>query len=136
MNNETPGIPEQKLLTGKLEKPAVTTKNRTRKKPATRKSAAAARRAAATRSRNQLVKNLRKDLDDARATLKVARTATKAEIAMLKDQLNAALKREKELLKISEKKVKKMIAAGERWEKKQLGKLKKAAEKIGISMKK
>jgi len=133
MNNETPGETEQKLLAGKVEKPVATARNATRKKPVSRKKAASSRRAVATRSRNELVKTLRKDLEDTRATLKAAKAAARAEAALLKDQLRAALKRERELVKISEKKIKKMIAAGERWEKKQIGKLKKAAGKLGIA---
>ena len=57
-------------------------------------------------------------------------------ITVLKDQLDAALKREKQLMKISEKKAKEMLAAGVRWEKKQLSKIKKAAEKARKAIKK
>ncbi|MFT5132835.1 MAG: hypothetical protein ACI9SC_001303, partial [Gammaproteobacteria bacterium] len=70
---------------------------------------------------------LKKDLKGAKDTMKIARAAAKDEIAVLKDHLDAALKREKELLKISEKKAIKMLAAGERWEKKQVSKIIKAA---------
>ena len=40
------------------------------------------------------------------------------------------MKREKELVKISEQKARKMFAAGERWKKKQLEKIKKVASKV------
>jgi hypothetical protein len=66
----------------------------------------------------------------AREELKLARVAAKDEIAVLKDQLAAALKREKGLLKLSEQKAKKMFAAGERWEKIQVEKIKKAASRV------
>ena len=58
--------------------------------------------------------------------LKLVKAAAKDEIEVLKDQLAAARKREKELVRISEQKIKKMIVAGERWEKEQLARLKKA----------
>jgi hypothetical protein len=74
------------------------------------------------------VEKLKKDLKEAKETMKVVRAAAKDEITVLKDQLDAALKREKELLKISQKKAVKMLAAGERWEKKQVAKIVKAAK--------
>jgi len=48
---------------------------------------------------------------------------------VLKEQLAAALKREQELMKLGEKKAKAMLAAGERWEKKQIARIKKATSK-------
>jgi len=83
-----------------------------------------------------LVNALKKELDVTKATLKAARASARNEIVLLKDLLNDALKREKELVKISEKKAKKMLVAGERWEKKQVIKLKKAAEKARARIKK
>lgn len=82
----------------------------------------------ATDSRQLLIAKLKQDLKEAKKTLKVARVAARDEIEILKDHLNAALKREKELLKISEKKAKKMLAAGARWEKKQVAKIIDAAK--------
>ncbi|MGK0298084.1 MAG: ribosome recycling factor [Gammaproteobacteria bacterium] len=67
-----------------------------------------------TKNREDLVKVLKKDLDATKVTLKAIRTSARDEIAVLKDLLDAALKREKELVKISEKKAKKMLIAGER----------------------
>ena len=69
------------------------------------------------------------------ATLKAVRTSARDEIILLKDLLDAALKREKELVRLSEKKARKMIAAGERWEKKHMGRLKKAADKARARIK-
>ena len=95
---------------------------------------------AAASSRKILMDRLKIDLikarDAAREELKLARAAARDEIAVLKDQLAAALKREAELRKLSEKKIKKMLAAGERWEKKQRIKLKKAARKARKKLKK
>ena len=48
---------------------------------------------------------------------------------VLKDQLTAALKREQALLALGEKKAKMMLAAGERWERQQVAKIKQMATK-------
>lgn len=48
----------------------------------------------------------------AREELKLVKVAAKDEIAVLKDQLAAALKREKALVKISKKKAREMLVAG------------------------
>ena len=97
-------------------------------------------RRAADSSRKALINRLKIDLmkarDAAREELKLANVAARDEIAVLKDQLAAALKREEKLRKLSEKKIKKMLAAGERWEKKQRVKLKKAADKARKKLKK
>jgi hypothetical protein len=111
-------------------------KKTTKKKPLTKKQAIAVKRRAATRTRDQLVNVLKKDLEDTKATLKVVKAAAKNEIALMRDLLDAALKREKELMKISEKKAKKMFVAGEQWEKKQVKKLKRAAERTRARIKK
>ncbi len=66
----------------------------------------------------------------AREELKLVKVAAKDEIAVLKDQLAAALKRGKALVKISKKKAREMLVAGQRWEKKQLARIKKAAAKV------
>ena len=97
-------------------------------------------RRAADSSRKALINRLKIDLmkarDAAREELKLANVAARDEIAVLKDQLATALKREEKLRKLSEKKIKKMLAAGERWEKKQRVKLKKAANKARKKLKK
>jgi len=59
----------------------------------------------------------------------LAKAAAKAEIDVLNDNLKAALKREQALLKMGEKKAKMMMAAGQRWEKQQLAKIRKLAAK-------
>lgn len=93
---------------------------------------------AASSSRVALVSKLRADLKAstdalkaarvaAREELKLVKTAAKDEIAVLRDQLAAVVKREKELMKMSKNKTAKMIAAGERWEKEQLARIKKIA---------
>jgi len=102
-----------------------------KKKATTRKKATTTNRKIAATSRHALTARLKQDLiatkkalivirDATREELKLVRIAAKDEIAVLKDQLTAAMKREKELVKISEQKARKMFAAGERWEKKQL----------------
>ncbi len=115
-----------------------------KKKSSVSKKTVALHRKAAASSRNALSSKLKKDmiatLKAARITaaeeLKLVKAAAKDEIAVLKDQLAAALKRERELSRISEQKALKMLAAGERWEKKQLAKLKKATAKARKKLKK
>lgn len=109
------------------EATSTATKTRARRKTSPGKDSNKAKRKAATDSRHAAAEKLEQNLKDVREALKVARTAAKAEITLLRDKLDAALKRE-ELVKISEKKAKRMIAAGENWEKKQLAKLKKSAK--------
>ena len=116
------------------KKAAVKEKATTRKKTTAtnRKVAATSRYALTTRLKQDLIatkKALSVARIAAREELKLVRVAAKDEIAVLKDQLAAAMKREKELVKISKQKARKMYAAGESWEKKQLAKLKKAASK-------
>jgi len=112
-----------------------------KKKATSRKKSSSTNRKTAATSRHALTARLKQDLiatkkalivasNAAREELKLVRVAAKDEIAVLKDQLAAAMKREKELVKISEQKARKMFAAGERWEKKQLEKIKKAASKV------
>ncbi len=134
----------------KVPKKKTNIKTPARKKTAgktPRKKTTASNRKAAAASRKALTKKLRADLKSAQAALskarvvaaeelKLVRAAARDEIAVLKDQLDKALKREKELRKISEKKAKKMLAAGEAWEKKQLEKLRKAAKDVKSRRKK
>lgn len=108
-----------------------------KKKTSTKKrSPAASRKGAATRTRNDLNRKLKEDLQATKASLKaanaaareelkLAKAAAKAEIAVLKDQLAAVIKREKALLKVSEEKTKIMWKAAEQWEKQQVAKIKK-----------
>ena len=49
-----------------------------------------------------------------REEIKLIKQAVNDEIVILKDQLAKALKREKELVKLSESKIKKILATGER----------------------
>jgi hypothetical protein len=120
------------------KKTAVKKKATDKKKASTRKKTSKTNRKAADTSRHALTDRLKQDLGAtkkalnvvrvaAREELKLARVAAKDEVAVLKDQLAAALNREKGLIKLSEQKARKMFAAGERWEKKQLAKIKKAA---------
>jgi hypothetical protein len=57
------------------------------------------------------------------------RAQAKAEAQVLKAELSEVTKRESALLKMGEARAKAMLAAGERWEKKQLGKIKRAVSK-------
>lgn len=90
-----------------------------------RRSASTSHRKAAAAKRDSLVKQLRQDLKDSRDTLKAARASAKAEITVLKDELKAALRRERELVKLGQKKISMMVAAGEKWERKQVSKIRK-----------
>lgn len=99
------------------------------KKSAVKKSASAAHRKTAANKRALLASKLRTDLKATKETLKAVKNSANAEIAVLKDQLNAARKREAELMKVGERKVKAMVAAGEVWERKQMSKIKKIAGK-------
>ena len=123
------------------KKTTVRKKTAVKKKATTRKKTSSTNRKTAATSRHALTDRLKQDLKAtkkalsvartaAREELKLARVAAKDEIAVLKDQLAVALKREKGLLKLSEQKAKKMFAAGERWEKIQLEKIKKAAARV------
>ena len=110
-NEEPVPVPEVTPPPPVEKKPAV-------RRAAAKKKAATAKPEATDGGSKKQVKRLKKDLRGA-----------KAEIAALQSQLVATLKREKELMLFSEKKFKKMTAAGKRWEKKQLAKMKKAAKK-------
>ncbi len=128
----------------KTAKKKVAKKKTAKKKSSVSKKTVALHRKAAASSRSALSSKLKKDmiatLKAARITaaeeLKLVKAAAKDEIAVLKDQLAAALKRERELSRISEKKALKMLAAGERWEKEQLAKLKQATAKARKKFKK
>ncbi len=122
-------------------------KKTTKKKSSVSKKAVASHRKAAATSRKALTSKLKKDMGatirslkaasiTAAEELKLVRAAAKDEIAVLKDQLAAALKRERKLSRISEQKIKKMLVAGERWEKEQLAKLKRAAANAKNKLKK
>ena len=58
-----------------------------------------------------------------------SKRAAKAEIDVLSENLKVALKREQAMVKVGEQKVKMMLAAGQRWEKQQLAKIKKLVAK-------
>jgi len=111
------------------------------KKMPGRKHKIAANRRSASSSRQALESKLKQDMKAtkkalksmraaARDEIKLAKAAAKDEIASLKDQLAEVLKREKALVKMSQEKTRKMIAAGERWERKQLNKIKKATARV------
>ena len=115
-------------------------KSPARKKAAVSRNKVAENRKSAASSKIALASKLRADLKASKEALKAARIAAreelklvkavaKNEIAVLKDQLAAVIKREKELIKISKNKTAKMIAAGEKWEKQQLAKIKKTASR-------
>lgn len=126
-------------------KKATAKKKSIRKKTATRRTVkkttkSAALRKQANASRKALTAKLREDLKATKAALrdaknaakeeiKLTREAAKSEIAVLKVQLNAALKREQELMKIAQNKAKMMLEAGEKWEKAQMKKLQKLTGK-------
>ena len=91
-----------------------------KKKATSRKKSSSTNRKTAATSRHALTARLKQDLiatkkalivarNAAREELKLVRIAAKDEIAVLKDQLAAAMKREKELVKISEHKARKML---------------------------
>lgn len=112
-------------------------KKTTRKKKTTsKKSAVDKRKINAEKKLSALVAKLKLDLAATRVILnaarkgasqeiKLARSAAKAEIAVLKDQLNVAMKREKALRTMAEQKAKVLLATGRRWEKEQLAKIRK-----------
>jgi hypothetical protein len=112
-----------------------------KKKQAPKKrSATSVKKGQATRKRHDLTRQLREDLKATKAALRLAsasareeiklvNAAAKAEIAVLKDQLAAVMKREQALAKIGEQKAKLMWKAGEQWEKKQVAKIQKAFKK-------
>ncbi|GMR20660.1 MAG: hypothetical protein BMS9Abin36_1256 [Gammaproteobacteria bacterium] len=110
-----------------------------RKKAAKKKSPATNRKAAASK-RSALIARLKTDLKatkealqaatkGARIEIKLTKSAAKAEMAVLKDQLAEARKREQALMKLGEKKARMMLAAGERWERQQLVKIRKMVKK-------
>lgn len=140
---------KQTVARGKTDsaKKKTAKKKTTKKKSSVSKKAVASHRKAAATSRKALISKLKKDMGatirslkaasiTAAEELKLVRAAAKDEIAVLKDQLAAALKRERELSRISEQKIKKMLVAGERWEKEQLAKLKQAAANAKKKLKK
>jgi hypothetical protein len=57
------------------------------------------------------------------------KATARAKIDLLNDNLKSALKREQSLLKLGEQKAKMMLAAGQRWEKEQVAKIRKLAKK-------
>lgn len=114
-------------------------KSSTKKKVSKKKSTTAKRKVAASKT-GALTKKLREDLKTTKETfnvfkaaakveIKLAKEAAKAEMAVLKDQLDAALKRERELVKLAEGKVRMMVSAGDKWEKEQMAKIKKMGSK-------
>jgi hypothetical protein len=115
----------------KAKKKASTAKKKTapKRKAAAKKSSLSANRKAAIAKRKALANRLRADLKASKDTITAVTEAAKAEIAVLKDQLNAAQKREVELRKLGGKKVRAMVAAGEKWEKRQMTKIHKITSK-------
>ncbi len=111
-----------------------------KKKTTSKKSAAAGRKKKAADNRSALVTKLKQDLaatkkalqavqKGARVEIKLAKSVAKTEVAVLKDQLNQALKQEKALRTMAEKKAKILWAAGQKWEKEQLAKIRKMVGK-------
>jgi hypothetical protein len=118
------------------EKSGTRKKTTSRTKIAGKKDKIVENRSSANSSKQALVSQLRRDLKatkealksvkmTASKELKLANKAAKDEIAVVKDQLAGVLKREKALIKMSQNKTREMIAAGGRWEKQQLLKIKK-----------
>ena len=94
------------------KKPVARKKTAAKKKTSVRKKTSVKHLESAATSRHALTDRLKKDLkatkqvlSDAKAAaseeIKLAKVVAKNEIAVLKDQLAAALKREKELVKLS-----------------------------------
>jgi len=115
-------------------------KTASNKKTTNKKSAAAKRKKKAADKRSALVAKLKQDLaatrvalkaanKGAREEIKLARSVAKAEVAVLKDQLNVALKQQKAIRSMAEEKAKILWAAGQRWEKEQFNKIKKMVGK-------
>ena len=103
--------------------------SKSKKKVTAKKAKVSANLKKAAAKRSALANKIQQDLKATKETLKAVKESAKAEVAVLKDQLNAAMKREAELMKIAEKKVHAMVSAGEKWEKEQLAILKKMANK-------
>jgi len=127
------------LATAK-KKTSVKKKVTGKKKTTSKKSAAAGRKKKAADNRSALVTKLKQDLTatkkalqavqkGARVEIKLAKSVAKTEVAVLKDQLNQALKQEKALRTMAEKKAKILWAAGQKWEKEQLAKIRKMVGK-------
>jgi len=127
------------LATAK-KKTSVKKKVTGKKKTTSKKSAAAGRKKKAADNRSALVTKLKQDLaatkkalqavqKGARVEIKLAKSVAKTEVAVLKDQLNQALKQEKALRTMAEKKAKILWAAGQKWEKEQLAKIRKMVGK-------
>ncbi len=111
-------------------------KTTSRTKTAGKKDKVVENRSSANSNKQALVSQLRRDLKATKEALKsvkkttskelkLAKKAAKDEITVVKDQLAGVLKREKTLIKMSQNKTREMFAAGERWEKQQLHKIKK-----------
>lgn len=110
------------------------------KKTTSKKSATANRKKKAADNRSALVTKLKQDLaatkkalqaaqKGARVEIKLVKSVAKTEVAVLKDQLNLALIQEKALRTMAEKKAKILWAAGQKWEKEQLAKIRKMVGK-------
>lgn len=112
-------------VTAKTRKKATIAK----KKASRKKTSTSANRKAAAKKHAVLAAKLREDLKATKETLKAVKESANAEIAVLKSHLAAAMKREAELQKIGEKKVREMVAAGEKWEKAQITRIKKIVAK-------
>ena len=110
-----------------MPRPSMNTKNKTSRKKSgsSRSNKAATNRKAASAKRNELTNKLREDIKTTKKTFNTFKVAAKAEVAVLRDELKAALKREKELMKMGENKIRMMLSAGEKWEKQQINKIKK-----------
>jgi hypothetical protein len=124
------------------EKSGTRKKTTSRTKTAGKKDKVVENRSSANSSKQALVSQLRRDLKatkealksvkmTASKELKLAKKAAKDEIAVVKDQLAGFLKREEALIKMSQNKTREMIAAGGRWEKQQLHKIKKLTSRAG-----
>jgi len=136
MRNANKGKQTKSARVTASEKSGTRKKATSRTKTAGKKDKVVENRSSANSSKQALVSQLRRDLKatkealksvkmTASKELKLAKKAAKDEIAVVKDQLAGFLKREEALIKMSQNKTREMIAAGGRWEKQQLHKIKK-----------
>jgi hypothetical protein len=111
------------------DKKVVVKKKAVAKKATVKKKKSLPKKKVAANSRQELMKKLREDLKAGKAALSQAKSAAKAEFDVINEKLKASLKREQALLKLGEQKAKMMLAAGQRWEKEQVAKIKKLVGK-------
>ncbi|MBN1378135.1 MAG: hypothetical protein JXA04_02770 [Gammaproteobacteria bacterium] len=101
----------------------------------------------AAASRQALVNQLRMDFHASKNALKAVTAttrqhlnlvidATECEVAVIKEQITAALNRENSLISVGQKKAREILTTGESWSKQQLSKAKDSVEKFRKKIKK